>query len=133
MLTYEQLGIDLKAQREKKDLSQKELSSLLVEKGVKLTRESISKIESGKRLVNAIELRVIADVLNTNLETLLGEAEEEEDIDLVGLCRRNGDIEVTAEVEWALDDLWYFMTAITRQKKLYKGEIEIEKNDTSWV
>ncbi|PKM94242.1 MAG: XRE family transcriptional regulator [Firmicutes bacterium HGW-Firmicutes-1] len=131
MLTFEQLGLKLKEHRESKDLSQKELASLLLEKGINLTRESISKIESGKRLVNAIELRVIAETLNTNTETLLGE--EEEEINLVGLCRRNGDIEVTEEVEWALDDLWYFMTTIARQKKLYKGEIKIEKNEPSWV
>ncbi|PKM53550.1 MAG: hypothetical protein CVV00_11870 [Firmicutes bacterium HGW-Firmicutes-5] len=131
MFTFEELGLKLKEVRENMNLSQKELSSLLEEKGLNLTREAISKIESGKRLVNAIELRVLAEALNTNSETLLGE--EEEEIDLIGLCRRNGDIEITDETEWALDELWYFMTTIARQKKLYKGEIVIKKNDPNWV
>lgn len=130
MLTFEELGVKLKEIRESKNISQKELSSLVEEKGINLTRETISKIESGKRLVNAIELRVLAEVLNTNTDILLGE--EEEELDLLGLCRRNGDIDINEEVEWALDDLWYFMTTIARQKKLYKGEIVIKKKDPSW-
>ena len=131
MLSFEELGLNIKAAREKNNLSQKELSSKLEFYDLKLTRESISKIESGKRLINAIELSMIAKVLNIDTVSLLGE--EEQEIDLVGLCRRNGDIEITEDVEWALDDLWYFMTSIVKQKKLYRGEITIEKNQPSWV
>lgn len=133
MVTFEKLGAKIKDLRESKRLSQKELSEILSKNQLAITRETVSKIESGKRVVNAIELRVIAKILGTTSEVLLGEEVEEEEVDLVGLCRRNGDIEVTEEVEWALDDLWYFMTSIVNQKKLYKGEIQVKRNEPNWV
>jgi len=51
--------------------SQKVFSDLLQIEGLDLDKNAIQRIESGKRFVTDIELRVIAKVLNVSCEDLL--------------------------------------------------------------
>ncbi len=59
------LGLNIKAERNRKDLSQAELAEL-----VDLSANSITAIERGKQIPNAINLYQIAKVLGVNVNDL---------------------------------------------------------------
>lgn len=59
------LGLNIKAERNRKDLSQAELAEL-----VDLSANSITAIERGKQIPNAINLYLIAKVLGVNVNDL---------------------------------------------------------------
>ena len=54
-----------------KKTSQKQLSDMLQRAGLDVDKNAIQRIESGKRFVTDIELKVIADVLKINYQDLL--------------------------------------------------------------
>lgn len=54
-------------------LSQSDLAARLQVERVMLERDSISRIEIGTRFVSDYELKIIAKVLNVNVEWLLSE------------------------------------------------------------
>ncbi len=62
------VGPQLRAHRAKAGLTQKELVALCERKGLKLTRGTLAKIESGVRFVKACELFIIAKALKVPLE-----------------------------------------------------------------
>lgn len=62
------IGPQLRAFRVKAGLTQKELATLCERKGLKLTRGTLAKIESGVRFIKACELFVIAKALKVPLE-----------------------------------------------------------------
>lgn len=57
----------------KKKTSQRQLADMLVLQGLDIDKNAIQRIESGQRFVTDIELKVIANVLNTSYNELLGE------------------------------------------------------------
>lgn len=59
------LGLNIKAERNRKDLSQEKLGEL-----VNLSTNSISMIEKGKQIPNAMNLYLIAKVLGVNINEL---------------------------------------------------------------
>lgn len=59
------LGLNIKAERNRKELSQERLGEL-----VNLSTNSISLIEKGKQIPNAINLYLIAKVLGVNVNEL---------------------------------------------------------------
>lgn len=59
------LGLNIKAERNRKELSQEKLGEL-----VNLSTNSISLIEKGKQIPNAINLYLIAKVLGVNVNEL---------------------------------------------------------------
>ena len=53
--------------------SQKGLADLLQLAGLDLDKNAVQRIESGQRFVTDIELKILAQVLDTEVDRLLGE------------------------------------------------------------
>lgn len=66
----------LRLQMEKKT-SQRQLADMLVLQGLDIDKNAVQRIEAGQRFVTDIELKVIAQVLNTSYDELLGEPDSE--------------------------------------------------------
>ena len=63
-------GRNIRLARERARLTQKELSIKLETMAVYVCRGSISRIESGARIVTDIELQAIAEILNVPVQAL---------------------------------------------------------------
>lgn len=63
-------GRNIRLARERAKLTQKELSIKLETMAVYVCRGSISRIESGARIVTDIELQAIAEILNVPVQAL---------------------------------------------------------------
>ena len=57
--------------------SQRQLADMLTLQGLDVDKNAIQRIESGKRFVTDIELKVIAGVLNTSYNELLKESDSD--------------------------------------------------------
>ena len=120
------IGLKIKAIREARRLSQIEAVERLAEKGINMSRETLSKIENGNRTVSAVELNSICKVLNIDINILF---EEDEDDDLVTLFRKKNFSEKTVkEVEKLQDIIKMFIY----QKKIYDGEFKPQKRKPLW-
>ncbi|MCP2240245.1 helix-turn-helix domain-containing protein [Thermoanaerobacterium thermosaccharolyticum] len=120
------IGLKIKDAREARGLSQIEVVERLVEKGINMSRETLSKIENGNRTVSAVELNAICKVLNIDINILF---EDEEDDDLVTLFRKKNFSEKTVkEVEKLQDMIKMFIY----QKKIYDGEFKPQKRKPLW-
>ena len=64
-------GHNIRKLREQKKMSQDQLSAKLQTEGLGVNQNSISRIETGKRIVADFELVVIAKVLNVDVNCLL--------------------------------------------------------------
>ena len=120
------IGLKIKAIREARGLSQTETVEKLAEKGINMSRETLSKIENDSRTVSAVELNAICKVLNIDINILF---EEDEDDDLVTLFRKKNFSEKTVkEVERLQDMIKIFIY----QKKIYTGEFKLQKRKPLW-
>lgn len=112
MITSEVIGKRIRDIREKKKISQQLLADKLKELGILISRETLSKIETGNRTVSAVELKAICSVLEVDVDILL---EDNEDDNLVTLFRKkNMSEEAIKSVETLQDMIISFMT----QKKI---------------
>lgn len=68
-------GTRIREARDKMSLTQGELAARLQVEEVNLERDSISRIESGKRFVSDFELLVLSEILDVPIESLLGKKE----------------------------------------------------------
>lgn len=66
-------GRNVRKLREQKKMSQDQLAAKLQTEGLGVNQNSISRIETGKRIVADYELRAIAHVLNVPIDVLLSE------------------------------------------------------------
>ncbi len=124
MITFEIIGTRIKHRREEIKISQQELADLLIEKGLKMSRETISKIESGSRATNAIEIKAICGFLSILSEDIMREDEED---DLVGLFRSREKISDEAMME--IEEIQSFIKDIIAQKKINDGSLTLSKQD----
>lgn len=69
------IGKKIRAFREEKGLSQLKLAEALEERGIKMSRETLSKIENNSRSISAVELKAIADVLGVDIDEFFYEEE----------------------------------------------------------
>lgn len=123
MLTTGVVGERIKNAREEKRISQKLLCDMLQEVGIEISRETLSKIENGSRIVSAIEIKKIADVLGFDPQKFL---EEEEEQDLVMLFRRSGRFgKSDEECLEELDEIQFFLKSFIRQKAIHEGKIKV--------
>ena len=123
MLTTGVVGERIKNAREEQKISQKVLCDMLQEIGIEISRETLSKIENGSRIVSAIEIKKIADVLGLDPQKFL---EEEEEQDLVMLFRRSGKFdESDEECLEELDKIQYFLKNFIRQKAIHEEKIKV--------
>lgn len=120
------IGLKIKAIREARGLSQIEAVERLAEKGINMSRETLSKIENGNRTVSAMELNAICKVLNIDINILF---EDEEDDDLVTLFRKKNFSEKTIEEVEKLQDM---IKMFVYQKKIYNGEFKLQKRKPLW-
>ena len=120
------IGLKIKAIREARGLSQIEAVERLAEKGINMSRETLSKIENGNRTVSALELNAICKVLNIDINILF---EDEEDDDLVTLFRMKNFSEKTIEEVEKLQDM---IKMFIYQKKIYNGEFKPQKRKPLW-
>jgi transcriptional regulator with XRE-family HTH domain len=88
MIDFLFVGEAIKKRRNEIGLKQEELVEQLLKRSMKISRETLSKMETGKRTISAIELKVIADVLSMDLNDLYQQNDQE--YDLLTLCRQNG-------------------------------------------
>ena len=120
------IRLKIKAIREARGLSQIEAVERLAEKGINMSRETLSKIENGNRTVSAMELNAICKVLNIDINILF---EDEEDDDLVTLFRKKNFSEKTIEEVEKLQDM---IKMFIYQKKIYDGEFKPQKRKPLW-
>lgn len=120
------IRLKIKAIREARRLSQIEAVERLAEKGINMSRETLSKIENGNRTVSAVELNAICKVLNIDINILF---EDEEDDDLVTLFRKKNFSEKTIEEVEKLQDM---IKMFIYQKKIYNGEFKPQKRKPLW-
>jgi transcriptional regulator with XRE-family HTH domain len=120
------IRLKIKAIREARGLSQIEVVERLAEKGINMSRETLSKIENGNRTVSAMELNAICKVLNIDINILF---EDEEDDDLVTLFRKKNFSEKTIEEVEKLQDM---IKMFIYQKKIYNGEFKPQKRKPLW-
>lgn len=120
------IGLKIKAIREARGLSQIEAVERLAEKGINMSRETLSKIENGNRTVSAVELNAICKVLNIDINILF---EEDEDDDLVTLFRKKNFSEKTVEEVEKLQDM---IKMFIYQKKIYNGKFKPQKRKPLW-
>jgi len=69
-------GRNIRERRLAARLTQKQLSEKLETMAVYVCRGSVSRIESGERIVTDIELQAIAEVLHVGIESLFAKAEQ---------------------------------------------------------
>ena len=129
MITFKIIGERIRKERELLKLSQKNISDLLEEKGVSLSRETISKIETGDRPINVLEIKSISEVLNIKPDDLIKD-EEEEEKDLVSLFRDR--LESSPTVLSEVREIQCFVKDIIAQKKIDSGDLVIKKFKTAW-
>lgn len=127
MITFEIIGNRIKQRREEIRMSQKDLTALLEEKGMKISRETISKIENGSRATNAIEIKIICSLLRVSAEDIMRENEEQ---DLVSLFRSQGKISDDAMEE--IGEIQNFIKELIAQKKISDGSMSFKKISPSW-
>lgn len=112
MLTKKEIGNRILHARSA--MTQSELADRLAEEGINLSRETISKIENGNRMVSAPELKAICKVLNIDSSVILGEETVEES--LVSLFRKRG--EITNQLEEELSCIQEMIVNFVAQKNL---------------
>ena len=66
-------GVNIRRLRKQKKISQDQLAAKLQTEGLGVNQNSISRIETGKRIVADFELKALARVLNVAIETLIEE------------------------------------------------------------
>ena len=120
------IRLKIKAIREARGLSQIEVVERLAEKGINMSRETLSKIENGNRTISAVELNALCKVLNIDINILF---EEDEDDDLVTLFRKKNFSEKTIEEVEKLQDM---IKMFIYQKKIYNGEFKPQKRKPLW-
>ena len=66
-------GQNVRTLRKEKKMSQDQLAAKLQTEGLGVNQNSVSRIETGKRIVADYELKAIAHALNVEIDTLLDE------------------------------------------------------------
>ena len=126
MLTLEEIGIRISNARIAARLNQTQVSERLRERGLNISRETISKIENGDRPLSAIELPVFADVLSVTVDVLLKEDDAE---DLVTLFRRKSDACI---IDQEILEIQEMIRDFIKQKQLHDGKLIIRKREPMW-
>lgn len=65
------VGLQIRNARERRKLTQEQLSAQLQTRGCDVTRSALAKIEAGQRHIYVYELRVLRELLDVAYEELL--------------------------------------------------------------
>lgn len=111
--TFSEIGARIRQLREEMGMSQDQLANELG-----LSRPVVTKIENGKKAINSLELRLIADVLRVTTDSLTSFKEEENET-LVRLFRaRNAD--GNTELMKSVEQIEYIFNEILGQINLWR-------------
>lgn len=124
MPSINELGAKIRAAREEKAFSQSEVVEKLMEKGINMSRETLSKIENGNRSISAVELNALCNILGIDINSLFNE-----DDDLVTLFRKRNFSESTINEIGKLQDM---IKVFIHQKKINNGEFKPIKRKPLW-
>ena len=108
------LGRKIRALREKRGLSQLKVVERLEDYGIKMSRETLSKIENNSRSISAVELKALSRVLNVDMNDFF---EEEEAEDMVAFFRRRNFSRKSLEEIAKLQEM---VKVFIKHEKLYK-------------
>ena len=122
------IGYKIKTIREEKGLNQNQLVDMLLEKNIRISRETLSKIENNNRTVSAIELAGICDMLGVSYDTFFNEINKNED--LTTLFRKKGKFsdETIEEIEVLQDMIKIFIN----QERIFNNEYNPKKREPLW-
>jgi transcriptional regulator with XRE-family HTH domain len=122
------IGSNVKTLREKRGLNQNQLVDELQEKNIRMSRETLSKIENDNRTVSAIELAAICDILNISYDEFFNEISNDED--LTTLFRKKGCFSKTTieEIEVLQDMIKVFIN----QESVFKNQYNSKKREPLW-
>lgn len=112
------IGKKIRAFREEKGLSQLKLAEALEERGIKMSRETLSKIENNSRSISAVELKAIADVLGVDIDEFF---HEEEPDSMVTFFRKDN---FSQDVLEDIKELQEMVKVFIQNKRMY-----LEKKD----
>lgn len=112
------IGKKIRAFREEKGLSQLKLAEALEERGIKMSRETLSKIENNSRSISAVELKAIADVLDVDIDEFF---HEEEPDSMVTFFRKDN---FSQDVLEDIKELQEMVKVFIQNKRMY-----LEKKD----
>lgn len=111
--TFSEIGARIRELREEKGMSQDRLANKLG-----LSRPVVTKIENGKKAINSLELRLIADTLGVTTDALTSFKDEENET-LVKLFRaRNNDS--NNELIRSVEQIEYIFNEILGQIKVWR-------------
>lgn len=113
MITSKVLGKRIRYIRESKKMSQELIEDKLNELGILISRETLSKIETGNRPISAVELKAICLVIDVDIEILLEDNEEDS---LVNLFRKRS---MSEEAIKRAEILQYIIMSFINQKKIF--------------
>lgn len=125
MLTGREIGLRIKGYREKRSISQQVVVEELDKLGIKMSRETFSKIETGNRNVSAPELKAICEIIDVDVNVLLEDDEDNEET-LVKLFRKKN---INGDSLDEIEDLESMIICFFRQMKL---ELNINKKYPLW-
>lgn len=110
-----EIGENIKTIREAKGLSQSSVVELLETVNINMSRETLSKIETGKRVVSAVELKAMSNVLNIEINDIFPDKEQE---DLITFFRKRNCSPNTLEEISKIQDM---VKTFINHKKTYEG------------
>ena len=128
MILSNSIGFNIKTLREEKGLNQNQLVDRLLEKNIRMSRETLSKIENDNRTVSAIELAAICDILGVSYDEFFKEIDNGED--LTTLFRKKGNFsEATIEEIEVLQEM---IKIFINHERIFKNEYNPKKREPLW-
>jgi transcriptional regulator with XRE-family HTH domain len=128
MILSNSIGFNIKTLREEKGLNQNQLVDKLLEKNIRMSRETLSKIENDNRTVSAIELAAICDILGVSYDEFFKEIDNDED--LTTLFRKKGNFgEATIEEIEVLQEM---IKIFINHERIFKNEYNPKKREPLW-
>jgi transcriptional regulator with XRE-family HTH domain len=131
MLSFEKIGEKIRLIRDSKNLNQTELAEMVSELGVKMSRETLSKIETGNRSISMIEIKAIATSLDVSTDDFFDDEDGEEE-SLVKLFRKKSKEPLNETKESYLDELQTVIKGLVTQEKIYNGEFAKRRTQPRW-
>lgn len=122
------IGSNVKTLREEKGLNQNQLVNKLLEKNIRMSRETLSKIENDNRTVSAVELAAICDILGISYDEFFKEINNDED--LTTLFRKKGYFSKAAIEE--IEVLQEMIKVFIHQENIFKNECNPKKLEPLW-
>ncbi|MFA7550836.1 MAG: helix-turn-helix transcriptional regulator [Sedimentibacter sp.] len=128
MILSNSIGFNIKTLREEKGLNQNQLVDRLLEKNIRMSRETLSKIENDNRTVSAIELAAICDILGVSYDEFFKEIDNGEDLTTLFRKKGNFDEATIEEIEVLQEMIKIFIN----HERIFKNEYNPKKREPLW-